>query len=67
MAAQKDQAAFEGIVESVQGSVVDVRFQDRIPERLEALYAQGEASIVLEVQRHVGVQKVRCITLTTTR
>ena len=67
MAAQKDQAAVEGIVESVQGSVVDVHFQDRIPERLEALYAQGEASIVLEVQRHVGVQKVRCIALTTTR
>lgn len=67
MPAHDDQTAFAGTVESVQGSVVDVHFPDRIPERLEALYAQGEASIVLEVQRHVDVHKVRCIALTATR
>lgn len=67
MAAQEDTEAAEGTVQAVQGSVVDVHFDERIPERLEALYAQGEVPVVLEVQRHVAVHKVRCIALTTTR
>ncbi|MEX0449235.1 F0F1 ATP synthase subunit beta [Spiribacter sp. 221] len=66
-AAQASDQSPTGEVIGVHGSVVDVRFVDALPERLEALTAGGDDRIVLEVQRHVDVHVVRCIALTTTR
>ena len=56
----------DGVVTGVHGSVVDVRFDGRLPERLEALTAGEGARIVLEVQSHIGTEAVRCIALTGT-
>ncbi len=61
------QEVSSGQVLAVHGSVVDVRFHGRLPERLEALYAGAHQEIVLEVALHLGAQDVRCIALTRTR
>ena len=66
-AAQASVEALEGEVAAVHGSVVDVHFAGALPARLDALVAGEGERIVLEVQRHVGVHKVRSIALTTTR
>jgi F-type H+-transporting ATPase subunit beta len=58
-----------GRVAQVQGSVVDVEFSaDNMPELYEALEVvstQGP-SIVLEVEKHLGSNVVRCVAMDTT-
>ncbi|BCY19393.1 ATP synthase subunit beta [Leptolinea sp. HRD-7] len=58
-----------GRVAQVQGSVVDVEFSaDNMPELYEALEvvsAEGP-SIVLEVEKHLGDNMVRCVAMDTT-
>jgi F-type H+/Na+-transporting ATPase subunit beta len=58
-----------GRVVQIQGSVVDVEFSiDNMPdiyEALEVLSSQGP-SIILEVEKHMGDNVVRCVAMDTT-
>ncbi len=58
-----------GRIAQIQGSVVDVEFSiDNMPdiyEALEAVTTQGP-SIVLEVEKHLGDNIVRCVAMDTT-
>ena len=57
-----------GVVAAVRGSVVDVRFEERLPALLEALsvrVSEGRA-VTLEVQQHLSRNMVRTIALTFT-
>jgi F-type H+/Na+-transporting ATPase subunit beta len=58
-----------GRVTQVQGSVVDVEFSaDNMPdlyEALEVILTQGP-SVVLEVEKHLGDNVVRCVSMDTT-
>ena len=57
-----------GVVVSVRGSVVDVRFEDGLPALLEALYVRmsEDSEVPLEVQQHLDPNTVRTIALTFT-
>ncbi len=57
-----------GRVNQVLGSVVDVEFREDMPEVFEALIVKGEGGkdLVLEVQKHMGDGKVRCVSMDTT-
>ncbi len=62
-----------GRVEEVRGVVVDVGFPDRLPEIFHALRidippqeGRTEASLVCEVQQHLGDDRVRTIAMDTT-
>jgi F-type H+-transporting ATPase subunit beta len=58
----------EGVVVSVRGSVVDVRYEDGLPSLLEALYVRvsEESEVPLEVQQHLDERTVRALALTFT-
>ena len=56
-----------GTVVSVRGSVVDVRFADRLPPVNALLRAGADRRVVLEVQAQVDADRVRCIALTATQ
>ena len=55
----------QGVVVAVRGSVVDVRFDGKLPELLEALYVRmsDDARLPLEVQQHLDDRTVRTIAL----
>ncbi|MCC7352656.1 MAG: F0F1 ATP synthase subunit beta, partial [Anaerolineae bacterium] len=59
----------QGTVVQVQGAVVDVAFP---PEGLPEIYyavevpKDGEGKVVLEVQQHLGNDRVRCVAMTST-
>jgi len=53
----------KGKIVRIIGVVVDVYFADHIPDQYSALKV---ASVVLEVQSHLGNNIVRCISMTTT-
>lgn len=58
-----------GRVAQVQGSVVDVEFSaDNMPELYEALEVMSTQgpSVVLEVEKHLGDNVVRCVSMDTT-
>jgi F-type H+-transporting ATPase subunit beta len=58
-----------GRVIQVQGSVVDVEFPEGIlPEIYEALEIplDGEGKLVLEVEKHLGAKRLRCVSMDTT-
>ncbi len=55
-----------GIVTSVRGSVVDVRFDSQLPPIYTLLHAH-EGKIAVEVLGHVDEHHVRCIALTSTQ
>jgi len=60
-----------GKVKRVIGPVVDVEFEDKLPNIMHALeinYKEGNEKIriVLEVQQHLGDNLVRCVALSTT-
>jgi F-type H+/Na+-transporting ATPase subunit beta len=55
-----------GTVVSVRGSVVDVRFPERLPSFLNQLNAGEEGSVVVEVVAHLNAEVVRGIALTPT-
>lgn len=56
-----------GKILQVQGSVVDVRFDEGLPELLEALETKnGEARLVFEVASHQDARTVRAISLGST-
>ncbi|UJA19605.1 F0F1 ATP synthase subunit beta [Thermoleophilia bacterium SCSIO 60948] len=62
-----------GRVEQVTGVVVDVVFSDKLPEIYSALAVQvdqggesGEIELVLEVQQHLGDDRVRAVAMDST-
>ncbi len=61
----KSERQLSGKIISVVGSVVDVRFQDFLPEIYEALIVKqaGHDQLVLETQQHLGEKTVRTIAM----
>jgi F-type H+-transporting ATPase subunit beta len=56
-----------GKIIQIIGPVVDVEFEDKIPEILNALEVEGQAkSLVLEVQQHLGANRARTIAMGST-
>jgi F-type H+/Na+-transporting ATPase subunit beta len=56
-----------GKVTQVLGAVVDVQFDDVLPEILSALELKNQGKrLVLEVSQHLGENTVRCIAMDTT-
>ena len=64
----RDAGNDQGVVLSVRGSVVDVRFEERLPALLDALWVRVEEAkdVPLEVQQHLDERTVRTIALTFT-
>jgi F-type H+-transporting ATPase subunit beta len=53
-----------GKVRQVMGAVVDVQFDDHLPEILNALETQNQGNrLVLEVAQHLGENTVRTIAM----
>jgi len=68
-AADREEGQHEdGVIVSVRGSVVDVRFEDGLPGLLEALYvrASDDREVPLELQQHLDERTVRTIALSFT-
>jgi F-type H+-transporting ATPase subunit beta len=60
-------AGEKGRVAQVMGAVVDVQFEDRLPEILNALEMDNAGNrLVLEVAQHLGESTVRTIAMDTT-
>ncbi len=56
-----------GSVKQIIGPVVDVYFEDNLPDILTALEVQGEGkTVTLEVAAHLGLDTVRCIAMADT-
>ena len=58
-----------GRVIQIQGSVVDVEFPEgELPNMFEALEIPraGDTPLVLEVEKHLGLDRVRCVSMDTT-
>ena len=55
-----------GSVVQVIGPVVDVRFDEGLPDIYEALTTEGSSPVVLEVQFHLGSQVVRAVAMQST-
>ncbi len=54
----------KGTITQVIGPVVDVRFDDKLPEIQNALEVKHKGGrIVLEVAQHLGLNRVRCIAM----
>ena len=59
--------AFRGVVVSVRGSVVDIRFDERLPPIYSVLRTGAEKQIVIEVLAQQDARHVRGIALTPTQ
>ncbi len=56
-----------GKINQIIGPVVDVRFDEYLPNINDALYVdRGESTLVLEAAQHIGDNVVRCIAMTST-
>jgi F-type H+-transporting ATPase subunit beta len=56
-----------GKITQIMGAVVDVQFEDQLPEILNALHCErGEGLLVLEVAQHLGESTVRTIAMDAT-
>jgi F-type H+-transporting ATPase subunit beta len=56
-----------GRIRQVTGAVVDVQFDEKLPEILSALEADNHGNrLVLEVSQHLGENTVRCIAMDAT-
>jgi len=56
-----------GFVSEVIGPVVDVRFDDELPNILNAIEIKiGERTLIAEVSAHIGDNVVRCIAMSST-
>ncbi|MBI2984761.1 MAG: F0F1 ATP synthase subunit beta [Candidatus Kerfeldbacteria bacterium] len=57
-----------GTIHQVIGPVVDVKFNDQLPELLTALQVErrGQGPLTLEVQQHVGNNVVRTVAMSST-
>lgn len=58
----------KGVITQIIGPVVDVKFEDSLPEILEALIVKNEnkEELVLEVSQHLGFGTVRAISMSST-
>ncbi len=57
----------KGTVTQIIGPVVDVRFDDALPAIKNALEVKhGKETLVLEVAQHLGLNRVRCISMADT-
>ncbi len=57
----------KGTVVQIMGPVLDIRFDDCLPELLNAIEVpNGESKIVAEVAQHIGDNVVRCIAMSST-
>jgi F-type H+-transporting ATPase subunit beta len=54
-------------VAAIQGNVVDVRFDARLPRLRQKLVTTGPGPVVMEAAGHLDARTVRCIALTPTR
>ncbi|MGC6403901.1 MAG: F0F1 ATP synthase subunit beta [Candidatus Comchoanobacterales bacterium] len=52
----------QGHITQVIGAVIDVQFEDSLPQIHEALLV-NDTQLTLEVQQHLGDRKVRCIAM----
>ena len=67
MAKAAKAASAAGKIEQVIGAVVDVKFDDALPEILNALETENNGvRLVLEVAQHLGENIVRCIAMDST-
>lgn len=56
-----------GIVTQIIGPVVDVRFEGELPKIYDALEIKnGETTLVLEVEKHLGLKEVRAVAMDST-
>src|SRR5580698_1692248 len=67
MPAQGTEHSNHGVVTSVRGSVVDVRFEERLPPIYSLLRAGKDAQVAIEVLMQLDVQHVRGIALNPTQ
>jgi F-type H+-transporting ATPase subunit beta len=65
-ALENDVNATKGIVLSVRGSVVDIRFERGLPPIYTLLTTGEERQVAIEVQSHLNVSTIRGIALTPT-
>lgn len=63
----KNNTHTNGIVTAVRGSVVDVRFEERVPALATLLLAGENKDISMEVLSQLDTRHVRCISLTPTQ
>lgn len=56
-----------GLITAIRGSVIDVRFQDRLPELQSRLEVDGDKRIIIEVTAHLDEETVRGLALNSTR
>jgi F-type H+-transporting ATPase subunit beta len=57
----------KGTIKKIIGPVVDVEFEDNVPDVYSALeVVKGDTKIVLEVEQHIGGNTVRAIAMDTT-
>src|SRR5512142_1037166 len=56
----------QGTVVSVRGSVVDIRFADRLPPVYSLLHAGADKQVAIEVTSQLDAHRVRGIALTPT-
>ncbi len=59
------QSTNQGIITQIIGPVVDVKFENKMPEILNALHLQYESGelLTLEVEQQLSADEVRCIAL----
>src|SRR5271156_6846868 len=67
MPAQGTEPSNHGVVTSVRGSVVDVRFEDSLPPIYSLLRAGEESQIAIEVLMQLDAHQVRGIALNPTQ
>src|SRR5208337_1023768 len=67
MSARGTEHPNHGVVTSVRGSVVDARFEDRLPPIYSLLRAGSDAQIAVEVLMQLDVNHVRGIALNPTQ
>jgi F-type H+-transporting ATPase subunit beta len=54
----------KGIITQIIGPVVDVRFDEKLPPIKNALTVKhGKSTLTLEVAQHLGLNRVRCISM----
>ena len=57
----------KGVVTQILGAVVDVRFEQQLPNILNALHTENNGkTLVLEVAQHLGEHEMRCIAMDAT-
>jgi len=67
MMAEETPSLNRGSVTAVRGSVVDVRFEHRLPDIYSILRAGADAHIIIEVMTQLDVHHIRGIALTPTQ